>query len=125
MSCTVQMSHLTHVFYPQMHVCEIQFCLYCSHGGKKKCKDAVSWVNELPCPLLFVHGLCALGDKAHVGRYCEGLSDIRSEMIQSQVSYHVTTCFFPLGQVCMCGCLTAYLAVEVRGVYTGFDDVQQ
>lgn len=31
--------------------------------------------------------------------------------------------------VCVCasvdGCLCAYLAVEVRGVYTGFDDIEQ
>lgn len=61
---------------------------------------------------------CALGDKIHEivsAGCCEGHLETGNKMIQTGSGEK---------SVCVCGCLSAYLAVEVRGVYTGFDDVE-
>lgn len=69
-------------------------------------------------------------------------SDRSDELIPTRLSmwvffplrafYHVVACLSRLNvcvcvcvRACACVCVCAYLAVKVRGVYTGFDDIEQ
>lgn len=85
------------------------------------------------CLLLFVNGF-HFGQRKYMKQLLlDALShlDTGDEMIQRVLSrtfpYGLLSCgnmFSSWLRVCECACLSAYLAVEVRGVYTGFDDIQ-
>lgn len=58
--------------------------------------------------------------------HLDASNDMIEKKVQSSFSPEpliMVACFCP---VCMrvCVCAGAYLAVEVRGVYTGFDDIE-